>query len=88
MTALTSDISEGFEHNKYTLSVFRDLSKAFNILDNNILIYNLYKYGIRESNAIRGSLYTDDTTIHLRVNILRYTKISNDLFSIEYYLHV
>ena len=47
ITTLPSDILERFECNKYILAVFCDLSKAFDALDHNILIYKFYKYGIR-----------------------------------------
>ena len=47
VTNLTKDILHGFEKKESTLAVFCDLSKAFDTLDHEILLYKLNKYGIR-----------------------------------------
>ena len=43
---LTRDITDSFEKGEYTLGVFTDLSKAFDTVDNQILIKKLQYYGI------------------------------------------
>uniref|UniRef100_A0A8C6MDJ7 Reverse transcriptase domain-containing protein n=1 Tax=Nothobranchius furzeri TaxID=105023 RepID=A0A8C6MDJ7_NOTFU len=45
--ALTEDITTAVEENKYTLGVFIDLSKAFDVIDHTLLLQKLQRYGIR-----------------------------------------
>ena len=47
VTKLINDIYLGFVNKEYTLAVFCDLSKAFDTLDHNVLLYKLNKIGIR-----------------------------------------
>ena len=44
---LIDSIYDSFNQNKYALGVFIDLSKAFDIVDHNILIDKLNSYGIK-----------------------------------------
>ncbi len=41
------NINEAIDSNKYTDSIFMDLSKAFDTIDHNILLYKLHHYGFR-----------------------------------------
>ena len=43
-------IWESFEENKFTLGVFIDFSKAFDIIDHNILLEKLLHYGVNGNN--------------------------------------
>ena len=47
ITLLTKDILQSFNRKEYTVAVFCNLTKAFDTIDHNILLYKLNKYGIR-----------------------------------------
>ena len=54
---LINSINDSFNQNKYTLSIFIDLSKAFDTLDHNILLKKLSLYGIRNNSLKWFSSY-------------------------------
>ena len=44
---MIENVAKAFEEKKYTLGVFLDLSKAFDRIDHNILLYKLHHYEVR-----------------------------------------
>ena len=47
VTELIGEILKNLENKKYTLTIFLDLSKAFNTLEHDVIFKKLEKYGIR-----------------------------------------
>ena len=47
MMQLTDQINDTVESNGFTLGIFIDLSKAFDIVDHQILISKLNNYGVK-----------------------------------------
>ena len=54
---LVDQILESFEHNKYTLGVFIDLSKAFDTVNHSILLKRLELYGAADRNHGLKTIY-------------------------------
>ena len=50
MLQVTGQLYDSFNNNKFTISVFIDLSEAFDTVDNEILLENLQHYGIQGNN--------------------------------------
>ena len=57
---LVNDISGSFERGEYTLGIFIDLSKAFNTVDHEILIFKLEYYGIKGKTLKRLKSYLSE----------------------------
>ena len=47
ITEFVGKVLNGFENDQYTLSIFLDLSKAFDTIDHNIMLHKMNTYGIR-----------------------------------------
>ena len=47
ITELVDHINDSFDKNESVISVFLDLSKAFDLIDHSILLYKLKHYGVR-----------------------------------------
>ena len=55
---LVDQINSNFEKDQYTLGVLTDLSKAFDTVDNKILITKLENYGIKGINLLWFNTWT------------------------------
>ena len=56
------DISQNFDNGQFTLTVFLDLSKAFDTVDHQILVKNVKHYGVNEKALawLRSYLFTEN----------------------------
>ena len=69
ITELTSEVLKGAEHDKQTVSVFLDLSKAFDTLSHNLLLWKLENYGIRGTSNEWFKSYLSDRKLRSKCNI-------------------
>lgn len=60
---LTDEISENFENNKYTIGIFLDLAKAFDVIDHKLLLHKLQYYGIKGTSHSWFSSYLTNRMI-------------------------
>ena len=72
LTELANRRRDSFNENKYSLGVFIDLSKTFDVVNHNILLKNLKPYGMENNNLkwFTSYLYIehrDIKTIHLDI---------------------
>ena len=68
---LTDQINDTVESNGFTLGIFIDLSKAFDIVDHQILISKLNNYGVKGKNLSSFKNYLE--------NRKQYLNYSNDV---------
>ena len=82
---LTTEILKSRENNLHTVSVFLDLSKAFDTLDPKILIKKLEKYGLRGVvlNWFESYLMNRQLRVKCEVGKENKTQYSN-LYDVEY----
>ena len=62
---LTDQINDTFESNGFTLGIFIDLSKAFDIVDHQILISKLNNYGVKGKNLSWFKSYLENQKQYL-----------------------
>jgi hypothetical protein len=72
---LIDTISEALDNNNFVCSIFVDLRKAFDTVDNKILIDKLYSYGIRGHCLAYLTNYLSDR--------FQYVSISNSISSLK-----
>ena len=65
---LVDYITEELDKKNYSIGVFIDLSKAFDITDHNLLLKKLSCYGIREIALSRFISYLQNRTQHVSIN--------------------
>ena len=77
-------ILKNIEENKYTVSIFLDLSKAFDTLDHEILLQKMSKYGIRGLTNDWFLSYLSNRKIKCKLNDKHGNKIRSKSCNIEY----
>ena len=68
ISQLFDQIYESFEENKYILGVFIDLSKAFDSVDNSILLRKLKLFGITDRNYAWINSYLSNPLQNVQVD--------------------
>ena len=59
---LIEEISTAIKSKKFTVGVFIDLKKAFDIIDHTILMRKLEKYGIRVAHTWLMTIFTTESS--------------------------
>ena len=75
VSELVSAVLKGFQNNEFTLGLFLDLSKAFDMLDHKILLDKLWKYGIRGTALNWFASYLSDRKIRVKCMVTSTGKI-------------
>ena len=78
---LVDQILESFEHNKYGLGVFIDLSKAFDIVDHSILLKKLKLYGVTDRNHSWFKNYLSNRKQFIQINNKENTELETIVVS-------
>ena len=76
---LTCDALRGFDDNASCLSVYLDMSKAFDTINHNILLNKLNHYGIRGI-----ALQWFRSYLSQRTQYVRYNGVKSELYDISY----
>ena len=63
---LIGAVVKGYENKKHTISVFLDLSKAFDTIPHNILFMKMHRYGIRRSTLDWFRSYLSNQSMRVR----------------------
>jgi hypothetical protein len=74
---LVREISNSFEKSQFTLGIFIDLSKAFDTVDHDILLYKLNYYGINERVSKWFQSYLSNRKQFVSCNDLNHTQFLN-----------
>ena len=81
---LSMQILKNLEENKFTVSIFLDLSKAFDTLDHEILLEKMSRYGIRGHTNDWFRSYLEDRTIKCKLTNESGKKIFSNPFNLKF----
>ena len=85
VTELMGDVLKNLENKKHTLTIFLDLSKAFDTLEHDMIYKKLSKYGIRGTCLEWFKSYLSDRTMSLKCRTASSPKeIISDSFEVKY----
>ena len=77
-------ILKNLEEDKYTVSIFLDLSKAFDTLDHDILLEKMSRYGIRGHTNSWFRSYLENRTIKCKLSDELGKKITSDPYNLNF----
>jgi len=72
---LVDKISASIENNEYTIGIFLDLAKAFDIVNHDILLSKLFHYGIRGSAYDWFKSYLTNGSVYVSLNNFQSNKL-------------
>ena len=85
VTELIGEILKNLENKKYTLTLFFDLSKAFDTLEHDVIFKKLRKYGIRGASLDWFTSYLSDRSMLLKCRTaLSSNEIRSSTFDVKY----
>ena len=79
---LVNEIFKSFENNCYTLSVFIDLTEAFDTVDHNILLKKLFHYGVRGNNLKLLQSYLQNRKQYIACENFSKTEFKNVVYGV------
>ncbi len=79
ISELVYKITDGYDKNEHTLSVFLDLTKAFDLIDHEILLQKLHHYGIRGM-----ALNWFHSYLKERKQFVKYNEVQSDQYEMMY----
>ena len=68
LVSFTDHVLRAFDRDEYTISVFLDLSKAFDTVDHSIMLHKLHHYGVRGTAHTWFHSYLSNRLQHVHLN--------------------
>ena len=85
MSDLVGELVKNIQDKKYMVTLFLDLSKAFDTLEHNVIFNKMEKYGIRGTALNWFKSYLCNRHLRVRINAGEYgTNTISDTFPVTY----
>ena len=82
---LVGDLVKNIQDKKYTITLFLDLSKAFDTLEHRVIFDKMYKYGIRGTTLNWFKSYLTNRQLRVKINAGEHgTNIISDKYPVTY----
>ena len=82
---LVGELVKNIQDEKYTITLFLDLSKAFDTLEHKVIFIKMYKYGIRGTALNWFKSYLTNRQLRVKINTNEHgTNITSDNYPVTY----